>query len=283
MRVAVLVTCYNRKAITIAGLSGLVDALSTIPFLESVFVVVDDGSMDGTGAAITGCFPDMTVVYGDGNLFWNGGMCQAFQVANRVGPFDAYLLFNDDVLVDTGAVQSFFAEYRSLNADAPAILAAATVDADGTISYSGMKRISHWRPLAVARLAPNGSTQRCDTFNGNFVLVPGPFFQSVGGLDPHFKHAYGDVDLGYRAAKVGIPIWLAGTPIGQCNAALPMQSPATKRERRLQRLRARWLKGDSLRQRIHFTLRHAPAPMSLALIVGATIKRIQLKLAEHLP
>lgn len=281
MRIAVLVTCYNRRATTIAGLTGLVDALRMVPLLEPTFFVIDDGSMDGTGAEIVHRFPQMVVEYGDGSLFWNGGMCRAFQVAQAQGPFDAYLLFNDDVTVDAGSVLSFFAEYRTLNDKAPAIVAAATVSEAGTISYSGMKRLSRARPLAVAQLEPNGATQACDTFNGNFVLVPALFFESVGGLDPFFKHAYGDVDLGYRAVKAGVAVCLAGFPIGRCDPAPPVAPPANSRERRLQRLRARWLKRDSLGQRIYFTIRHAPTPLALALIAGATMKRLQLKLAER--
>lgn len=283
MKIAVLATCHNRKAITIAGLSSLVNALRTVPSIEPSFVVVDDGSIDGTGAEIAHHFPEMTVVYGDGSLFWNGGMCRAFQVAQSLGRFDGYLLFNDDVSVDAGIASVFFAEYSYLNADAPAILVASTTDEVGNISYSGMKRVSRRRPLAVTRIDPNGSLQRCDTFNGNFVLVPGAFFESVGGLDPYFKHAYGDVDLGYRATKAGITVWLAGSPIGQCNPAPPIQQPTNKREHRLQKLRARWLKRDSLLQRIRFTFRHAPVPMALVLVAGATIKYLQLKIVEQLP
>lgn len=281
MKVAVLITCHNRRATTIAGLTSLRHALSAVPYIEPSFIVVDDGSKDGTGAAIEHHFPEMSLVYGDGSLFWNGGMCRAFQVAQTLGRFDSYLLFNDDVLVDSKVASAFFAEFVYLNADSPAILVAATVDEAGNISYSGMKRLARTRPLAITRLDPNGSFQRCDTFNGNFVLVPGPFFESVGGLDPYFKHAYGDIDLGYRAAKVGIPIWLSGFPIGLCNSAPALQQPESKRERRLMKLRSRWLKRDSLRQRIRFTLRHAPVPMSLLLAAGATLKYLELKIAEQ--
>lgn len=281
MKIAVLVTCHNRKDVTIAGLSSLVEAFSAVPTIEPTFVVVDDGSLDGTGADVSMRFPYMHIIFGDGSLYWNGGMRRAFEVARTYGPFDAYLLFNDDVLVNTKAAEAFFEDYRLLNRNAPAILVAATVDDAGSISYSGMRRMSRWRPLAVTRVIPNGSQQRCDTFNGNFVLLPGPVFENIDGLDPRFIHAYGDVDLGYRAAAAGVPIWLAEVPIGQCNAAPLPQVPASRREIRLQRLRASWLKQDSLKQRIQFSVRHAPPAMWFVLILGASMKRIHLKLSER--
>jgi GT2 family glycosyltransferase len=281
VRIAILVTCHNRVEVTVSGLASLADALGAEAGLESTFVIVDDGSNDGTGAEIRRRFPEMVVTTGDGTLFWNGGMCRAFAVAQPLGPFDAYLLFNDDVQIDRLAVPSFLAEYRALNVDRPAILVGATQDANGKLSYSGMKRLSKSRPLAVGMVEPSGAPRVCDTFNGNFVLVPASVFESLGGLDPKFRHAYGDVDLGYRARRSGVPVWLAGRPIGICEKPPAVPLPATRRERRLQRLRARWLKGDSLRQRVHFTLRHAPAPMAIGLIAGATTMRVLLKFAER--
>jgi GT2 family glycosyltransferase len=268
VRVAVLITCHNRKHITVASLQILFSALAGVEHVAPEFYLVDDGSTDGTGQEVEKRFPSVSVAYGDGTLYWNGGMCRAFEEARHKGTFEAYLLFNDDVMVDPVAIVKFFEEYIALNASIQSILVGATIGKGNLITYSGLKRISRWRPLSVARISPIGCPQRCDTFNGNFVLVPGQFFEKIGGLDAHFRHAYGDIDLGYRATKYGVAAWLASDPIGYCEAAPAAPLALTKKECRRRRFNNRWQKKDSLSQRIHFTLRHAKVPAACVLIIG---------------
>src|SRR4051794_16275211 len=97
MRLAVLITCFNRVETTLRGLRKLIEALDTIANLGFEVFLVDDKSPDGTGAVVKAAFPSITVIVGTGDLFWNRGMCLAFQSAQTRGPFDCYLLFNDDV------------------------------------------------------------------------------------------------------------------------------------------------------------------------------------------
>jgi GT2 family glycosyltransferase len=46
-------------------------------------LVLDDASSDGTSDAIAVQFPDVTVLHGDGELCWNGGMRRASAAAMR--------------------------------------------------------------------------------------------------------------------------------------------------------------------------------------------------------
>jgi GT2 family glycosyltransferase len=254
MRIAVLVTCHNRVEVTIRGLGSLVDALSKAESLEYDLFVVDDGSKDGTALEIARKFPQAHIDVGDGSLFWNGGMCRAYSLARRRGSFSEYLLFNDDVVVNPEALAPFLSEYRVLNSKSPAILAAATLNNDGAYSYSAYVRPSKLRPLTLQKMGVTDRVQPCDTFNGNFVLVPARFFESIGGLDPYYVHAYGDIDLGYVAKKAGVQPHLASTPIGFCQAN---EASVQKGGRLLQALRGSWAKRDSLGQRVHFLRKHS--------------------------
>ena len=76
--IAVLLTCFNRRAKTLAALEALFkqDGAGTT-FALNVFLV-DDGSSDGTGDAVRGAFPQVHVIDGTGDLYWNGGMRRAF-------------------------------------------------------------------------------------------------------------------------------------------------------------------------------------------------------------
>jgi GT2 family glycosyltransferase len=220
MKLAVLVTCFNRVKTTLRGVASLRDALGAIDDLTYKIFLVDDASPDGTGAAVRQAFPEIIVIEGTGSLFWNGGMCLAYRNARRHGSFDAYLLFNDDVVVDGDGVAAIFADYREANSVAPAILGGSTTSPDGAqITYSGYRRIpSIFRPRASESVPPDGSLRSIDMPNGNFLLAPGPFFESIGGLDSGYIHDHGDIDLGLVAKKHGVPVYLARRSIGVCEA-----------------------------------------------------------------
>lgn len=266
IKLAVLVTCFNRVAVSERGLVRLDECLRKVPRVDATLFVVDDGSPDGTGARLKERLPDIVLEYGDGNLFWNGGMCRAFEVARRHGHFDAYLLFNDDVLVEPEGISAFFDEYVDLNRAGPAVLAGPTRwHANETISYSAFRRLSRTRPMNIERFPPDGSVQRCDTFNGNFVAVPGDFFEQIGGLDRKYRHSYGDIDLGYVANARGVPTYLASSPVGRCDGNAP-SAPKGNIPRWLRWVRP-WGKGDDLAQRVHFIRKHAPI-MASPLLIG---------------
>jgi GT2 family glycosyltransferase len=65
---------------------------------------------------------------------------------------------------------------------------------------------------------PSEKPQRCETFNANCVLISKGVMDQLGGLDDSFTHYFGDYDLGLRASRAGIPIWIAPGYIGICNS-----------------------------------------------------------------
>lgn len=78
--IAVLLTCHNRREKTLSCLQSLFGATMPEGYKTEVFLV-DDGSTDGTGEAVEKCFPQVTVIQGDGNLYWNKGMNLAWKNA----------------------------------------------------------------------------------------------------------------------------------------------------------------------------------------------------------
>jgi GT2 family glycosyltransferase len=282
-KLAVLVTCYNRVATSEQTLVMLDECLRQESRFDTTIFVVDDGSPDGTGARLKELISDVVLEYGEGNLFWNGGMCRAYQAARKHGSFDAYLLFNDDVFIDRDHVLAFFDKYLELNAERPAALAGSTRwHGSDAISYSAFRRASRVSPLSIERVQPDGTLQRCDTFNGNFVLVPGRFFEQVGGLDRRFRHTYGDIDLGYVAGKHGVPTYLAPMPIGRCDGHAPPPESGRNLPRLLRWLLRPWGKRDDLSQRALFIHKHAFPLTAPLLIGGVALSWYSKKLSEYL-
>jgi GT2 family glycosyltransferase len=58
---------------------------------------------------------------------------------------------------------------------------------------------------------------RCDTFNGNVVLVPADVVAVLGNLEPTFVHAMGDTDYGLRAGDAGLQSWVMPGFAGTCS------------------------------------------------------------------
>lgn len=216
-RIAVLIACHNRRALTLACL----DRLMRQPlFRAEQLFLVDDGSSDGTGAAVRALLPAATVLAGDGTLFWNGGMRLAWAAARERGGFDHYLWLNDDVALADDCLAMLVADAAVAAApDGAVVVAAATTSPDGrTITYGGHRRPRADRPLRLTLVAPDGTPQPVATVSGNIVLVSAAAERRLGLLDPWFEHIYGDLDYGLRAHAAGIPVVLASRAGGCCAA-----------------------------------------------------------------
>ncbi|MCK1564120.1 glycosyltransferase family 2 protein [Bradyrhizobium sp. 173] len=267
---AILVACYNRASITIANLLTLHDVLVRKPGLRFTIFLLDDASPDRTGEQVSIVLPDVVVVKGTGSLFWNRGMCWAYAAARRQGSFDAYLLFNDDVKIFADQVSALMSDF-----DTKSVLVGATVSsAHDNVTYTAMCSLSKYKPLSFRRIEPNGELQACDAFNGNFVLVPGPFFEEVGGLDPRYLHGFGDVDLGLTARRMGVQVYLWRRPIGECDLNVPMKIEG---EGLIQRFSRAFTGKQDLFKHVYFLVKHGPkwlAPLYFANVVLARIRAV---------
>ena len=76
--VLALFTCFNRKEKTRQAVRGLIEGN---PDLSFSFVVVDDGSTDGTAEMLESedFGARIQVLHGDGNLFYSGGMIMGME------------------------------------------------------------------------------------------------------------------------------------------------------------------------------------------------------------
>ena len=102
MNVTALLTCFNRKDLTLECLRRLY-AMEVPDGFRLRTILVDDGSTDGTGAAVADAFEEVEVIRGDGSLFWCGGMRKAWEAADRSSP-DYILLINDDTMLGEEAL-----------------------------------------------------------------------------------------------------------------------------------------------------------------------------------
>lgn len=259
--VAVVMTCHNRRDATIACLRALGEQQLGRVVL-SVFVT-DDGSTDGTAAAIRCVWPDATVLTGSGNLFWAAGMALAERAAIAARP-DYLLWLNDDTNLKPGGLATLL---RISDANPGSIVVGATCDPEsGAQTYGGRVRVDY-HPQRFRLLPISTSPQRADTFHGNVVLIPVSVCDRVGRIDGAFPHAYADDDYGLRATALGIHVIQAPGAVATCQAndsPLPLTTAG---------IAAKWRqlqspKGLPWRAQARYLRRHGDWRWPLILVAG---------------
>ena len=218
-RIAVLLTCHNRCEKTQAALRALF--ANHLPEDTSLYVVlVDDGSTDGTAAAISREFSQVEILHGDGQLFWNRGMHRAQQIAVRSSP-DFLLWLNDDTILVPDALRHLVNAYEKLRVEhgCEVMVGGATVDgSSGVLTYGGLAPISRMRKFSFRKVPIANEPRKCEAMNGNIVLVPRSIYECVGPLDPAFEHALGDIDYALRVNAAGFAVFVAQGFQGYCSA-----------------------------------------------------------------
>jgi GT2 family glycosyltransferase len=270
MRIAGLVACYNRVALTLRCLTSLFEAFEHQDATLELFLV-DDGSPDKTGEIVKQRFPQVHVITGTGSLYWNPAMCWAYAAARAAGPFDAYLLFNDDVELLPDSVGKMISSYVDLNRRAPSVLAGPVCEkATGKTTYGGLVSTAKYRPLAFDMVPVTSAIRECDTFQANFVLVPAKAMDQVGGPDPVYHQCYADVDLGLVLRERGCKTYLYSDHIGYCEGnPLKYWIPTLGA-----RIRALYSRRDPLSDRIYFTYKRYAWPLATVIAVAQVARAL---------
>lgn len=210
-KIAVLLTVHNRKQKTLACLKGLYDQEMPDQYSIDTYMT-DDGCTDGTPEAVIAEFPQVNIIKGDGNLFWNRGMYKAWDEASKYN-YDYYMWLNDDTYLFKDAI----CKMVDCSLEKPnSIIVGTTTSSEnkGMVTYGGQNHDK--------LLTPNGTLQYCETFNGNMVLIPKYVFNTIGNLDWYYIHAIGDVDYGWMATRAGLKNYIAKEFLGTCETnALP--------------------------------------------------------------
>lgn len=213
----VVMASHNRRIQTLESLAHLDVARTRASSVEIQIVLVEDGSSDGTEAAVRANFPTVRIVRGNGDLFWSGSMRKGLELAFEEG-FNYYMLLNDDTLLAPDAIQRLVSVHQGL-AEPRAIVVGTVVDPESKqVTYGGRLRSSRWHPLRFEDVVipDQDHVLPCDTINGNCVLIPACVSMEIGNLSPEFTHGGGDFDYGLRAKAEGIGLLVAPGFLGTC-------------------------------------------------------------------
>ena len=268
---AVLMTCHNRRKQTLRCLGALRG--QDLPNVDLRVYLTDDGSTDGTGAAISTVDLPIRVVAGGGELYWAAGMAMAERAAMGDDP-DLLLWLNDDVTLDPDGLAALMAVHEQ----SPEAIVVGTVrdpDTSG-MTYGGRNRRGR-HPQRFSSVPQADQIQGANAFNGNVVLIPRSARNIVGPIDGSFAHAYADDDYSLRASKLCVPILCAAGTVGICSPNPAGAAPTS--------VRASWNqlqapKGLPWRSQVRYLRRHGGLlwPAYLAWGYGKAITRAGVRM-----
>lgn len=199
--VFVVIPVHNRSTITLNCLA----TLSQYNILGHYQVtVVDDGSTDGTAAAIRKAYPSVRILEGDGNLWWTGAIALGMDYAFEQGA--SYCIWlNDDCLPEPGTLDclvEFAQEHPNSLVSAACYTAETRVLLES--GFQGRTPVTA-RPHEVVAV---------DGLSGYCVLVPIAVWQSIGAPDSHrFPHYAGDTMYTLKATRAGFKAYIVGKAI----------------------------------------------------------------------
>lgn len=193
----VVTACHNRKDITIS----LAETLIKQSYTDWRFLLIDDGSDDGTGDAIHQLLPDAIILRGDGNLWWGGALHLAYKwLLKNSTNGDAVFICNDDI--------SFNEDFLSLGMKHLLSNENLIVVGNGYSKHNGkfldgalLMNFS----LDSSSLLPPGSTGNMSSTRTFFIKSED--MKRIGGFHPVLLPHYGsDYEYSIRAYKKGLTI-----------------------------------------------------------------------------
>lgn len=173
-------------------------------------IVTDDGSTDGTEEMLKSEFPEVTVLKGDGNLWWTGAINKAITHAlSLANEGDHILVINDDLEVP----EDYIANYYSLSRRFPHALIGSVVtdfhDRDfivgGGVVMNWMT--GKWRSLnegkSLASFGQGHIEENVSYLTGRGTLIPVEAFRKLGIYNNKHYTQCGDTEFPIRARKAG--------------------------------------------------------------------------------
>lgn len=181
--------------------------LSRQTFKDFDVTVIDDGSMDGTAKFIRKHFPDVTVLQGDGNLWWAGAINMGLEhVLLRATDDDFILTLNDDVTFESNYIEELLKAARLR----PGILIGSVIldkDDPGRVIDAGVYFDWRTRRRVKEHYGPGRRfNDHVNRLSGRGALIPVTVFRKVGLYDARrLPHYAGDCELTFRAKRAGFP------------------------------------------------------------------------------
>lgn len=207
-KIFIVIPVFNKIAYT----RNCLNSLKKQTYKDFEVIVVDDGSQDGTSEVISSQYPEVTLLKGDGNLWWTGGTNKGVEYALQHAKNEAFVLtLNNDLEVEPDYLQQLLEVYAQQK---PCLVGSVSVNIHDPekIAFMGIKwnRITaKSRPVVkekytCSQLKEQYEALPTDLLPGRGTLIPVEVFKKVGLFDfEHFPQYVADFDFSRRAYNQG--------------------------------------------------------------------------------
>lgn len=201
-------TVHNRCPKTVKCLQHLKAQKTDDPVQWHVYLT-DDGCTDNTVDAVKNILPEISIIPGNGKLYWNQGMRKAWEAATKDNDYDFYLWLNDDTMLLPSALNHLLECSKQKSHHAIIAGCISSTQAPFVTTYVGRTRKG---PVSCT-----GTMQKLRLMHGNAVLIPRHVYRKVGMNAPYYQHAFGDYDYALTAATYGLEVFSTRNFVGRCD------------------------------------------------------------------
>ena len=205
----VLIPAHNRLELTINCLSSLKNQKD---YDNLNIIIIDDASTDGTDEYLKKNFPEITILKGDGSLYWCGAIHLGVEHVVKICKIEDWVLVvNNDVELSPNAISELVK--ISKKKERKVLSGALTLSSEDrqTIIKSGTV-VENWmlnktkHPLKGLNVNEVDIIEpiNVDFLTGRCLLHPVEVFSKVGNYDSKtFIHYGGDDEFSMRVKKFG--------------------------------------------------------------------------------
>ncbi|HUW95324.1 MAG TPA: glycosyltransferase [Anaerolineae bacterium] len=200
----IILPVHNRIDVT----AKFVQCLLEQTYQNYHLILVDDGSTDGTGDFVAGLVSQLTVLRGDGNLWWAGSLTKAFEYLSQNQPEDddVVLIMNDDTTFDANYLEAVVGD-TDLGPGALVVSPGLLVSGQDSAAQQPIREWGFaidWPSLGT-RLVREGEEVDAATTRG--LYMPYSTYRSLGPLHPRLlPHYLSDLEYTIRAKRRGLEL-----------------------------------------------------------------------------
>ncbi|WPP50277.1 glycosyltransferase family 2 protein [Catalinimonas niigatensis] len=211
VNIYIVIPVHNKIELTLKCLASLEG--QSYPQYE--IIVVDDGSTDGTYETIQKRFPEVTLLQGDGNLWWTGGTNMGVEYALKTAKDNDFVLtLNNDLEIGKDYLEQLLKVYQQFK---PCLVGSVSVNSQKPeqVEFLGSKNrlITGRSRLPIKEILPYSTLKQTydvlesDVLPGRGTLIPIPVFKKIGLFDfEHFPQYIADYDFSKRAKYAGFKL-----------------------------------------------------------------------------
>lgn len=220
MTVHALVPVFNRLAMTQAIIGCLRKQVLDEPLQ---IVVIDDGSSDGTAEYLK-TETDLTVLQGDGHLWWAGAIDLGLKhVLANAPASDWVALINNDTSFAPDFLQNLLDAARTA---APAAVGSILCDEKAPEHVLSIGPLIDSRRFKIAdrlqehhQIRPDDTLYDVDALSGRGALYAVAAVRAAGGMRPRMlPHYLADYELALRVARAGYRLVVSGRAVTLSNS-----------------------------------------------------------------